>query len=162
MGTTPATGDAPSSKAPIARSSSSSQGAGTALVDRMGIAQGMVVQELGFDDDVDEALRTGIEERLGEPMVDEESDEVVDLVVLWYRSDDGDLVDVLMDALAPLADTGSIWLLTPRRGHSGYVEPSDIAEAAPTTGLSQTSLMNIGTGWSGARLVTRKARADKR
>jgi hypothetical protein len=128
----------------------------------MGIAPGMVVQELGYDDDVDEELRTAIEDRIGEDMVDEDSDEVVDVVVLWYREDDGDLVDVLVDAIAPLADNGFIWLLTPKRGRAGYVEPSDIAEAAPTAGLSQTSLATAGPDWSAARLVARKSRPDKR
>ena len=95
-------------------------------------------------------------------MVDEDSDEVVDVVLLWYREGDGDLVDVLVDAIAPLADNGFIWLLTPKRGRDGYVEPSDIAEAAPTAGLSQTSIATVGADWAGARLVARKARSDRR
>jgi hypothetical protein len=132
------------------------------IAERMGIAPGMVVQELGYDDDVDEELRTAIEDRTGEEMVDEDSDEVVDVVLLWYREDDADLVDVLVDAIAPLADNGFIWLLTPKRGRAGYVEPSDIAEAAPTAGLSQTSLATPGPDWAAARLVARKSRPDKR
>jgi hypothetical protein len=132
------------------------------VAERMGIAPGMVVQELGYDDDVDDELRLAIEEVIGGEMVDEESDEVVDCVLLWYREYDGDLVDVLVDAIAPLADNGFIWLLTPKRGRDGYVEPSDIAEAAPTAGLSQTSLATPSTAWAGARLVSRKSRSDKR
>jgi hypothetical protein len=128
----------------------------------MGFAPGMVVQELGYDDDIDDDLRVAIEDRTGEEMVDEDSDEVVDVVLLWYREGDGDLVDVLVDAIAPLADAGFIWLLTPKRGRAGYVEPSDIAEAAPTAGLSQTSLASGGPDWSAARLVARKSRVDKR
>ena len=72
-------------------------------------------------------------------MVDEDTDEVVDVVVLWWRDGDGDLVDALIDAIGPLADNGVIWLLTPKTGRGGHVEPSEIAEAAPTAGLSQTS-----------------------
>jgi hypothetical protein len=128
----------------------------------MGFRRGMVVQELGWDSDVDDALRTAIEDQTGEEMVDEDSDEVVDVVLLWYREDDGDLVDVLVDAIAPLAENGVIWLLTPKRGRPGYVEASDIAEAAPTAGLSQTSLVNGGPDWSAARLVARKSRPEKR
>jgi len=137
-------------------------GSSPGIAERMGIGPGMVIQELGYDADVDEDLRVAFEERSGEEMVDEDSDEVVDVVVLWYREYDGDLVDVLVDAIAPLADTGFIWLLTPKRGRPGYVEPSDIAEAAPTAGLSQTSLATAGPDWSGARLVARKSRQDKR
>lgn len=132
------------------------------IAERLGIAPGMIVQELGWDDDVDEDLREAIESRTGEEMVDEDSDEVVDVVILWYREYDGDLVDSLVDAIAPLADNGFIWLLTPKRGLDGYVEPSDIAEAAPTAGLSQTSLASIGSAWSGARLASRKSRPEKR
>lgn len=130
----------------------------TTLVDRLGIEPGMVVQELGYDDDVDHDLRDAIEDRLDDEMVDEDSDEVVDVVLLWYREDDGDLVDVLVDAIAPLADEGVIWLLTPKRGRDGYVEPSDISEAAPTAGLSQTSLLPVAADWTGARLATRRAK----
>jgi Protein of unknown function (DUF3052) len=132
------------------------------IAERMGFKPGMVVQELGYDDDVDDNLRVAIEEFVGEEMVDEDSDDVVDVVLLWYRDDDGDLVDVLVDTIAPLADNGFIWLLTPKRGRPGYVEPSDIAEAAPTAGLSQTSLATIGPAWGAARLVARKSRQDKR
>jgi Protein of unknown function (DUF3052) len=135
---------------------------GPGIAERMGIAPGMVVQELGYDDDVDEELRAAIEERCGDGMVGEDSDEVVDVVLLWYREGDGDLVDGLVDAIAPLADNGLIWLLTPKRGRAGYVEPSDIAEAAPTAGLSQTSLATAGPDWSAARLVARKSRPDRR
>ena len=74
-------------------------------------------------------------------------------------TDDGDLVDALVDAIAPLADNGVIWLLTPKRGRAGYVEPSDISEAAPTAGLSQTSLLPLSADWTGARLVSRRAKA---
>lgn len=142
MSTTPGTGDTT-----------------TALVDRLGIEPGMIVQELGYDDDVDHDLRDAIETRLDDEMVDEDSDEVVEVVLLWFREDDGDLVDALVDAIAPLADNGVIWLLTPKRGRGGYVEPSDISEAAPTAGLSQTSLLPLGANWTGARLVSRRAKA---
>jgi hypothetical protein len=128
----------------------------------LGITVGMIVQERGYDDDSDERVSVAIEEFLGEDLVDEDSDEVVDVVLLWFRDHDGDLVDALVDAITPLADDGVVWLLTPRRGRSGYVEPSDVAEAAPTAGLSQTSMATIGSDWAGTRLVTRRSRPDKR
>jgi len=132
------------------------------LAERLGIEPGMVVQERGWDEDTDDELRGAIEDRSGSEMVDEDSDDVVDVVLLWYREDDGDLVDTLMDALHPLADNGVIWLLTPKSGREGHVPPSDISEAAPTAGLSQTSSISAARDWSGARLVTPKARGSKR
>jgi hypothetical protein len=132
---------------------------GASVAERMGVKPGMVVMEIGWDEDVDDDLRTAVEDVTGEEMLDEDSDEVVDLVLLWFREDDGDLADVLVDAIAPLADDGFIWLVTPKRGRPGYVEPSDIGEAAATAGLSQTSLAKVGNDWSAARLVGRKAHA---
>ena len=55
--------------------------------------------------------------------------------MLWWRDDDGDLVDALVDALTSLADGGTIWLLSPKAGRAGHIEPSDVTEAAPTAGL---------------------------
>jgi hypothetical protein len=110
----------------------------------------MVVMEIGYDDDVDEDLRDLLMEKVGE-FVDEDTDEVVDTVLLWWREGDGDLVDTLVDALGPLADTGAVWLLTPKAGRSGHVEPSEITESAPTAGLQQTSTMSVGKDWGGAR-----------
>ena len=41
----------------------------------------------------------------GVELVDEDYDEdVVDVVLMWWRDGDGDLVDALVDALTPLAD----------------------------------------------------------
>jgi Protein of unknown function (DUF3052) len=127
------------------------------LVDKLGIAPGSVVQEIGWDDDCDDELRDLIVDRTGSDLVDEDYDDVVDVVLLWWRDGDGDLVDALVDALAPLADNGVIWLLTPKAGRTDHVEPSDISEAAPTSGLQQTSSISAGRDWNGARLVAPKA-----
>lgn len=128
-----------------------------AVVERMGVRPGSVVMEVGYDDDCDEELRDAIVDYTGEEMVDEDSDEVVDVVLMWFREGDGDLTDALVDAIAPLADDGVIWLMTPKRGRAGYVEPSDVAEAASVAGLSQTSITTVSTEWSGARLVGRRS-----
>lgn len=135
---------------------------GTGIAERLGLKPGMIVMESGYDDDADDELRDGIADTIGADMVDEDTDEVVDVVLLWYRDGDGDLADVLVDAIAPLADDGYIWLLTPKRGRDSYVEPSDIAEAASIAGLSQTSIATIGHEWAAARLVGRKSSGGKR
>ena len=128
------------------------------LDERLGIKPGQVVQELGYDDDVDEQLRDAIAGVESVELVDEDYDDVVNVVLLWWREGDGDLVDALVDASPPLADGGYIWLLTPKAGRQNHVEPSDIGEAAPTAGLSQTSSLSAGRDWSGTRLVAPKAR----
>ena len=140
---------------------SAAPGAGASSSGRMGLRSGMVVMEMGYDDDVDEQLRDDVVGITGEEIVGEDSDEVVDVVLLWYRDGDADLADTLVDAIAPLADDGFIWLLTPKRGRPDYVEPSDIAEAASIAGLSQTSIATVGADWSAARLVGRKSNSKK-
>ena len=132
------------------------------VAERLGIEPGMVVQELGWDEDVDDGARAAIEEQVGSDLLDEDADEVVDVVLLWWREDDGDLVDALMDAMGPLAETGVIWVLTPKTGRDGHVEPSEIAEAVPTAGLAQTSSVSIGDDWSATRLVSPKSAKTKR
>jgi hypothetical protein len=123
----------------------------------MGVTAGTLVMEIGYDDDADETLRTSLAAASGEELLDEDSDEVVDVVLLWHRDDDGDLADALVDAVSPLADDGVIWLLTPRRGRPNYVEPSDVSEAADIAGLSRTSMLTVGQDWTAARLVGRKS-----
>jgi len=131
------------------------------LADRFGIESGMVVMEMGYDEDVDEDLREVLIDRCGE-LVDEETDEVVDVVLLWWRDDDGDLVETLIDALGPLAESGVVWLLTPKAGRDGHVEPSEINESAPTAGLQQTSTVNAGKDWTASRLVTPRSARSRR
>ncbi len=128
---------------------------------KLGILHGLVVQELGWDEDVDDDLRADVEDAIGGELVDEDSDEVIDVVLLWWRDGDGDLVDALMDAIGPLADDGFVWVLTPKTGQPGHVEPSEIAESAPTAGLTQTSAISLGS-WTGSRLVQPKAPSKQR
>jgi hypothetical protein len=128
---------------------------------RLGIRSDQVVQELGWDEDTDDEIRVEVEEACGGDLLDEDADEVIDVVLLWWREDDGDLVDRLMDAIAPLAEDGIIWVLTPKTGKPGHVLPADIAEAAPTAGLMQTSSANLGD-WIGSRLVQPKSKAAGR
>lgn len=131
-------------------------GAGRSVADSLGIKPGMVVQEIGWDSDVDDDVRAEIEQRCGSEILDEDDQDVVDVLLLWWRDGDGDLGDALVDARVQLDEDGAIWVLTPKTGLPGHVEPADIAEAVPTVGLTQTSTISVGPVWSGARLVSPK------
>jgi len=85
-------------------------------------------------DDVDARLREQIEAAIGAELFDEDAQEVVDAVVLWWRDGDGDLVDELVDVQTTLDDGGVVWLLTPKAGRDDHVSPADIQEAASTSG----------------------------
>ena len=132
------------------------------VADRMGFASGDLVLEVGYDQDCDADLREAIIAKSGSPLLGSESDEVVDAVLLWFREDDGDLVDELVDALTYLSESGPIWLLTPKVGIDGHVEAADIQDAAPTAGLSQTVSFLASTNWSATRLVARKSGSNKK
>jgi hypothetical protein len=128
---------------------------------RLGFEPGQVVQEFGYAEDSEQSLREGIEAITGTELVDETYDDVADAVVLWFREDDGDLADALVDATTMIDPGAPVWLLTPKTGRDGHVEPSEIGEAAKTAGLAQTSSVNAGKDWSGSRLVTPKTAGRK-
>lgn len=123
---------------------------------RLGFKSGMVVQELGWDEDVDDSLRVQIEDAIDADMVDGDYGNVVDSVVLWWRDEDGDLVDALVDSLTDLVGGGVIWLLTPKVGRANAVDPADVAEAAPVAGLATTTTVSVSKDWSATRLVAPK------
>lgn len=124
----------------------------------LGVSADDAIREVGWDTDCDETLRAAVEAASGSELLDEDGDDVVDVVLLWWRSDDGDLVDALVDAIALLADHGSVWLLSPKPGRPGHVEVTDIAEAAPIAGLAQTSTISAAPDWQGTRLVSPRSK----
>jgi hypothetical protein len=143
-------------------STSADHAAPRGLAEKLGIGPGAVVQVVGTGDDVDQDLLTDVAARTGTELITtDDSDDVVDVVLLWWREGDGDLVDALVDSLTNLAESGVVWLLTPKAGRDGHVEPSDIDEAAPTAGLSSTRSTSAAPEWSGTRLVSPKAARSK-
>ncbi|AKK06578.1 putative DUF3052 family protein [Corynebacterium mustelae] len=126
----------------------------SALAARLGIKDGISVQEVGWDDDCDSSLSEAIEDIIGSELLDEDTDEICDVVLLWWRADDGDLVDGLVDAVRPLADNGVVWLLTPGAGKPNALAPGEIAESAQLAGMVQTKAERLGD-WQGSCLVPR-------
>lgn len=125
---------------------------------RFGVTPGQVVQEFGYDDDVDAAMRQELETVVGSELVDEDFDDVTDAAIVWWREDDGDasdLTDLVLDAMTTLEDGGLIWVLVPKPGRDGHIPPVEIEEAAATAGLHATSTISAAPDWTGLRLVTR-------
>jgi hypothetical protein len=143
-------------------STSADHAAPRGLAEKLGIGPGAVVQVVGAGDDIDTDLHVDAAARTGTELITtDDSDDVVDVVLLWWREGDGDLVDALVDSLTNLAESGVVWLLTPKAGRDGHVEPSDIDEAAPTAGLSSTRSTSAAPEWSGTCLVSPKAARGK-
>ena len=132
--------------------STAGAGGSRSLSDKLGLTRGLVVQELGWDEDVDDDVRLMVEDAIEGELI-EEAMEAVDLVLLWWRDGDGDLVDSLVDALTDLTDAGYIWLMTPKVGRSGYVDAADLAEAAVTAGLALTNSLPVSSDWTATKLV---------
>ena len=83
------------------------------VAEKLGFKAGDLIQEFGYDDDVDFDLRDDIEDLTGSELFDEDDHEVVDAAILWWRAGDGDLVDALVDSLVSLTEGGVVWILTP-------------------------------------------------
>ncbi len=126
------------------------------MAGRLGFEPGFLILESGYGQDCDQSLRSQIVDLTGNEFLQGQVHEVVDAVLLWWRDGDGDLVDELVDVLAYLCEKGPIWVLTPKAGRPNHVEPSDIQDAAPTAGLSQTSSFSVAPDWSATRLVARR------
>ena len=126
---------------------------------RMGLAPGTVVQELGWDEDVDDELRMQLEDAVDGDLVDGDYGNVVDAVMLWWRDEDGDLVDALVDSLTDLVSGGVIWLLTPKVGRPNAVDAADVTEAAPIAGLAVTTTAAVSKDWTATRLAAPKTPA---
>ena len=123
-----------------------------------GFASGLIIQEFGYDDDVDETLRQVVETETGTTLVDEDYEDVADSAIVWWRDDDGDvddLTDLLVDAQANLDGAGLIWVLTPKARTTGAVPAAEVEEAAATAGMHATSAASMGQHWSGIRVSSR-------
>ncbi len=129
-----------------------------ALLDELGLTAGQYVHEFCYDEDVDHGLRERLEAALGTELQPEEDQEPVDAVLLWWRADDGDatdLADTLVDAQASLEE-GPVWVMTPRKGRDGHVEPADVQEAATTAGLHATTGAGVSEDWAAVKLVQKR------
>lgn len=122
-----------------------------AYAQKLGVNPGQSVQEVGWDEDCDSSISEAVEDIIGEELIDEDTDEICDVVLMWWREEDGDLVDGLVDSIRPLAPNGRIWLLTPGAGKPGHIVPGVINESAQLAGLVQTKAERFGA-WQGSCL----------
>ncbi|MDY5589339.1 MAG: DUF3052 domain-containing protein [Arcanobacterium sp.] len=129
------------------------------IADQFGVKPGFVVQEFGYDDDVDFDARAAIEDAIEGALEDEDYRGVADMVICWWRSDDGDvddLADFLVDCATSLdSGAGVIWCLVPAQGSEYHVPTADVSEAAHTAGQSATTTLAISPGWQAIRVTAR-------
>lgn len=130
--------------------------AGVGAADLLGIARDRVVQEFGYDTDADDTFRFAVEDLCGAELEDEDYTGVSDIVLLWFRQGDGDLVDALVDMVSSIDDGGFVVLLTPK-GTPEQVEASEIDEAVVTAGLHAGGTFQVGADWRAHKLVAPRA-----
>ena len=126
-------------------------------VARLGLAPDALVQIVGWDDDCDEDCLAELEDLVSEVVMGDEAENVVDGLLVWWREEDGDLADGLLDALSMLADDGVVWLFTPRPGRTGHMPSSEVKEAVQVAGHQVTSTIGAGSDWQAARITAPKS-----
>ncbi|WP_299305435.1 DUF3052 domain-containing protein [uncultured Brachybacterium sp.] len=127
----------------------------SSLAEVLSFTTGQIVQEIGYDDDVDLDLRDAIEDLIGDELEDEDTQEIVDAVVLWWRDGDGDLTDAMVDTLRNIEPGAPVWMLVPKAGRPGHVMPGDIQESASIAGLRVMTSVSLAPDWTGTRLASR-------
>ncbi|KRE43327.1 DUF3052 domain-containing protein [Knoellia sp. Soil729] len=131
---------------------------GSGAVERLGFAAEQIVQELGWDEDVDDDFRFAVEDVIGSDLEDEDYTGEADAVVFWWRADDGDLTDALVDLVGVLGEGGFVLVLTPKDRAKGAVDPAEIDEAAATAGLHAGGASHASPQWRATKLGAPKGR----
>lgn len=127
-------------------------------VSEMGFKEEQVIQEFGWDEDVDENLRQAIMDQIDDDLADEDFTGMSDGALIWWRDDDGnadDLSDLLMDAMGNMDEGGRIWVLSPIASDPQAVDPRLIEEAAKTAGTNPTTSEVVSPQWAGTQIVSR-------
>ena len=138
-------------------------------LDRLGFVPQQVVQEYGYDSDVDDAFRFAVEDLIGSELEDEDFTGAADAAVLWWRADDGDLADGLVDVIGTLSVGGFVIVLTPRAGLPGSVEAQRRAWHRSSGGpggrehfadlrlaVRAVGRVPVGAGWTATRVLARR------
>lgn len=123
------------------------------VVDKLGIKPGHAV---AFDDaawPLDPALRDRILARTGRPPASE--GEAVDVAVVTTDATT-DAVAALMTWKARLDSAGGIWVLTPKRGQTGYLDQRQLIPAGAAAGLVDNKSCSVSDTVSGLRFVIRR------
>lgn len=128
---------------------------------KLGFTSGQIVQEIGWPDpeiysaQEIENIRLLVEKETGTELLEEDSNEICDGVLLWWTAQDGEAEELgyaLVDAASLLEDKGQVLLVVPAKGQEDYVDPRDIEDAARESALHPSNTLAIGK-WLGCRLI---------
>jgi hypothetical protein len=123
------------------------------VVDKLGIKPGHVVAFDAAPLEVEPALRDRALARAGRGAATD--DEPADVVLIGADTST-DVVSVLRRWRARIEQAGGIWLLTPKRGHDGYIDQRELILCGPDAGLVDNKTCSVSDTLSGIRFVIRK------
>lgn len=124
------------------------------VLDKLGIKSGQAVAFAQGAGQIERGLRQRILVRTERPPAGPE--EAVD-VVLALVDERTDIAAVLRRWKARLTSNGSIWLLTGKRGHPGYINQQALIAAGQEAGVVDNKVCSISTQFSAMRFVIRRA-----
>ena len=123
------------------------------ILEKLGIQPGHVVAFAHEAQEIDPNLSQSILERTG--LFPTTKDEAFD-IVLAVIDETTDVVEVLKKWREQLAPSGSIWLLTAKRGQLGYVDQRELIAAGQQAGVVDNKVCLVSPTLSAIRFVIRK------
>jgi hypothetical protein len=123
------------------------------VVDKLGIKPGFAVAFDAAPRPIDADLRQRVLERTGRAEADD--DEPIDVVLVGADATT-DAVRVLSAWRQRIDPAGGIWLLTPKRGQTGYIDQRDLILDGPAAGVVDNKTCSVSDTVSGIRFVVRK------
>jgi Protein of unknown function (DUF3052) len=119
-------------------------------VQKLGIKPGDRAEITG---DVGSGLRRDVKEAAGRGLV--KSGELDAAIVLVESEDEAK--EVFVRYRTRLRDTGSLWMITRKRGHEGYINQMSLVPHAKKLGLIDNKTCSIDDERSGIRFVVPRA-----
>jgi hypothetical protein len=123
------------------------------VVDKLGIKPGFAV---AFDESavpIEADLRARVLQKVGRDAAPDH--EPLDVVLIG--ADASTDVQALVKAWRPrIEQDGGIWFLTPKRGHTGYVNQTELIEAGLAAGVVDNKTCSVSDTTSAIRFVIRK------
>lgn len=119
------------------------------LLDKLGVKDGMRVLLVG---DVRKDLRSRLAERSAVDLVDDADADPVNLI-LFAPANGARVKAELAGHRSRIVADGAIWILTPKRGQSGYVRQEALIPQGKAVGLVDNKICSIDETTSAIRFV---------
>jgi len=119
-------------------------------IQKLGVEPGTRLEVAG---DVGAALRREVKAALGRGLV--RAGTLDGALVLVHSAEEAE--EVLRRLRPRLREEGYLWLVTPKRGHEGYINQMDLVPAARRVGLIDNKTCSIDDQRSGIRFVVPRA-----